>query len=109
MSIADVLKAHRELLWDHTKGNALCSGCAHVLCKMRLPMEYQHEHLRIHQEDMLAEAGYGDIREAKAQALEEAANNWQRHQAANMGNGKVRPVIVWLKDAAQRIREGNDS
>lgn len=52
----------------------------------------------------LEAAGFGPVKEAQAEALEEAAGAWREYLPAVAGYGKVQPVPVWLERRAEWTR-----
>lgn len=75
MSIADVLAEHWSIS-THTDSEPTvdkCDGCGAVVYTWG--GEWSAREIAQHQAAMLEAAGFGDVREAKAQALEEAADD----------------------------------
>ena len=78
--MVEVLKSHSDWLWSMERGEVLCAGCD--WSQRPGLMESSHDTFRAHQAAALSAAGYGLVadanREARAQALEEAADHLMR-------------------------------
>jgi|GEM_PF-1576087 len=84
--MAEVLAAHwsRSTHADSEPAVDKCDGCGAVIYTCgNDPTPGGIEPLAAHQAAMLSAAGFGDVAEAKAQALEEAADDYRHYETPN--------------------------